>query len=130
MDVNPYELIKIWHIGLGSDTKMLKATTQRVLRSDIISILRQYRAGCMFERTLIKGMIFIDTTEGQYKSLGNNRYSQVFANYYFFADAYLMDNKSLAGQGLREFITDFGVMERLVWYGYKDQTSKGKDSMK
>ena len=36
-----------------------------------------------------------------------------------------MDKKSLAGQGLREFIGYFGVMGRLVCNRYKEQTSKG-----
>ena len=38
-----------------------------------------------------------------------------------------MEKKSLAGQGLREFITDFGIMDRLVCDESKEQTSKGTD---
>ena len=41
-----------------------------------------------------------------------------------------MENKSLAGQGLREFIAGFGVMNRQVCDVSKDQTSKGEDFMK
>ena len=68
--------------------------------------------------------------EGRYKSLGGNRYAQVFANKSFYAAAYPMEKKSLAGKLLREFIRNFGVMDRLVCDGSKDQTSNGTDFMK
>ena len=84
----------------------------------------------MFERPHIKGEIFTDTTAGWYKSLDGNRYVQVFTDYSFFAATYPMEKKSLAGQGLREFISDFGVIDRLVCDRSKDQTSKGTGFMK
>ena len=68
--------------------------------------------------------------DGQYKSLDSNRCAQVFANKSFFAAAYPVEKKSLAGQGMREFIGYFAVMDHLVCDGSKEQTSKGKDSMK
>ena len=79
----------------------------------------------MFEQPRIKGGIFTETTAGWYKSLDKNCYAQVFSNDSLFAAAYTMDKKSLAGQGLREFIGHFGVMGRLVCNRYKEQTSKG-----
>ena len=94
-DVNTYDLSKIWRIGLGASTMMLKATTQRVLRSAIMPISRQYRADRMFEELRTKGEIFIDKISGRYKSPDGNRYAQVFSK------------KSLSGQGLREFIGHF-----------------------
>ena len=109
---------------------MLKATIQRILRSAIMPISRKYRADRMFEWPRIKGRIFTNTLAGRYKSLDGNRYAQVFSNYYFFADAYPMEKKSLAGQGLGEFIANFGVMERLVCHGSKEQTAKGGNFMK
>ena len=65
------------------------------------------------------GVILTDIIEGPYKSLDSNRYAQLFANDSFFTAAYPMANKSLAGQGLREFISDFGVMDHLVCGGSK-----------
>ena len=41
-----------------------------------------------------------------------------------------MDKKSLTGQGMRELIADFRVMDRLVCGLSKEQTSKGTDFMK
>ena len=73
----------------------------------------------MFERPRIKGAIFIETMEGQYNSLDENRYAQVFANWSFFADAYPMEKKVFTGQGLRWFIVNSGVMDRLVFDGSK-----------
>ena len=43
-----------------------------------------------------------------YKSLDGNHYAQLFSKDSFFADAYPMDKNSLAGQGLRDFIDNFG----------------------
>ena len=83
----------------------------------------------MFERPHIKGAIFTDTMTGRYTSLGGNRYARVFANDSFFADAYSMEKNILAGQGMREFIRNFGVMDRLVCDISKEQTSKGTDFM-
>ena len=93
-------------------------------------ISRQYISDHMFKRPHIKGTIFSDTMAGHYKSLDSNRYAQVFANNYFFADSYPTEKMILAGQGLREFIGDFGVMDHLVFYGSKEQTSNGTYFMK
>ena len=70
--------------------KGLKATTQRVLRSSIMTISVRYMFERMFERPLIKGEIFTDTMAGRYKSLDGNCYDQIFSNKYFFAAAYPM----------------------------------------
>ena len=67
---------------------------------------------------------------GRYNSFDGNNYAQVFANNSFFAATYPMDKKSLAGQGLRDFIDDFEVMDRLVCNGSNEKTSKGTDFMK
>ena len=73
----------------------------------------------MFEHPCIKGAKFTDAMAGKYNYLDVNRYAQVLTNYSFFTAAYLMDKKSLAGQGLRGFITYFGVMEHLLFDGSK-----------
>ena len=79
----------------------------------------------MFKRPCIKGTIFVDTITGRYKSLDVNRYEQVFANESFFADAYPIEKENLAGQGLSDFIGNFGVMDRLACDGSKENTPKG-----
>ena len=129
-DVNLSDLREIWQIGLGSATKTLKVTTQRMLRSAIMPISRQYRADHMFEWPYIQGAIFKDKMVGRYKFLDGNHYAQVFTNDSLFAAEYPMDKKILSGQGLREFIAYFGVLDRLVCDRYKDQTSKWTDFTK
>ena len=84
----------------------------------------------MFKRPRINGTIFTDIMAGRYNSLDINRYAQVLSNNYFFAAAYPMEKRSLSGQVLRELISDFGVMDRLVFDGSKEQNSKGMDFMK
>ena len=84
----------------------------------------------MFEQPRIKGGIFTETKAGWYKSLDKNCYAQVFSNDSLFAAAYTMDKKSLAGQELEEFITNFGIMDRLACNISKEHTSKGTGFMK
>ena len=95
MGVNPSNLSYIWYIGLVAVTKMLKATTQRMLRLSIMPILRRYRADRMFDWPRIKGVIYTDMMAGRYKSLDINLYALVFSNYSFFAAAYPMEKKIL-----------------------------------
>ena len=73
----------------------------------------------MFDQPCIKGTIFTDTMAGRYNYLDSNLYVQVFANDSFLASAYPMENKSLEGQLLREFVADFWVMDCLVCDGSK-----------
>ena len=81
----------------------------------------------MFEWPCIKGEIFTYTITGRYKYLYSNRYAQVFTNNYFFDVVHPMEKKSISGQVLREFISNTGVMDRLVCDGSKEHTSKGTD---
>ena len=61
---------------------------------------------------------------GHYKSLDGNKYAQVFANESFFNMAYPMESKSSAGQGLKQFITECGVPNKIICDGSAEQTSK------
>ena len=74
----------------------------------------------MFEQLPTKGTIFTDTLTGRNKYLDVSRYAQVFTNDSFFADTYPMEKKSIEGQGIREFIASFGVMDRIVCDGSKE----------
>ena len=67
---------------------------------------------------------------GQYKYLNRNQHAKAFANDSLFASANPMEKKSLERQGLRKFISDFGVLDRLVCYGSKEKTSKGTNLIK
>ena len=59
-----------------------------------------------------------------YKSLDGNWYAQVFAAEDFFAAAYPMEAKSMAGDALKEFITDFGVLDKIMIAGAAEQMKK------
>ena len=127
LDVKPSDLRERWQIGLGAPNKTLKATIQRILRLAIIPISRGYRSNHMFERPHIKGTIFTYTTTERYKYLDSNRYAQVFPNDYFLSASYPIYKKSLSMQGQRAFITDFGVMGRLVFLWIERPDCKGDE---
>ena len=61
---------------------------------------------------------------GRYKSLDGNKHVQIFANESFFATTYLMEHKSSASQALKQFISDFGIPDKLVCDGAAEQVGK------
>ena len=83
----------------------------------------------MYERPRIRGTVYTDTMDGQYKSLDGNKYSQVFATDFHFLAVYPMESKGLAGDGLKQFIADFGVPDKIICDGSKEQTKRGATFM-
>ena len=122
--ITPSDLSERWYIGLGQATQMLKVTTQCLMRSAILPLARWYRADRMFIQPRIRGTIYTDTMNGRYKSLDGNKYAQVFANESFFAAAYPMEHKSSASQALKQYISDFGIPDKLVCDGAAEQVGK------
>ena len=61
---------------------------------------------------------------GRYKSLDGNKHAQTFANKSFFAAAYPMEHKSSGGKALKQFISDFGIPDKLVCDGAPEQVDK------
>ena len=96
----------------------------KVLRSAILPLVRRYCADRMYKELRFRGVVYTDTMHGHFKSLDRNRYAQVFAREDFFAAACLMESKSMAGDALKEFITDFGVPDKIVMDGAAEQTGR------
>ena len=122
--VTATDLSEQWFIGLKQLEKTIRAMMQRLLRSAILPLVRRYRADRMYERPRFRGVVYTDTMHGHFKSLDGNRYAQVFATEDFFAAVYLMESKSMAGDALKEFITDFGVPDKIVMDGAAEQTGR------
>ena len=129
-DVSPQALSERWGIGIGAATKTLSKTTQKFLRSAVLPLSRRYRTDMMFQRKTLLGEWSTDTMDGRCKSLAGNRYAQVFTNKSYFSRIYPMDKKGKAGDALRLFCQEFGVPERLVFDGSKEQTGKGTEFMR
>jgi hypothetical protein len=129
-DVTPHDLSERWGISLTTAAQTLKETTQRFLRSALLPLSRRYRTDRVFSRKTLSGNWSTDTMDGRSKSLGGNRYAQVFSNNAYFSRIYPMDKKSKAGDALRLFCQEFGVPERLTFDGSREQTMKGTEFMK
>ena len=54
----------------------------------------------------------------------------MFASKDFFAVAYPMESKSSAGDGLRQFVHDYGRPEKLTFDGSREQCGKKTEFMK
>ena len=96
------------------------------MHSSILPLARRYRVDRMFIRPRICGTIYTDTMNGRYKSLDGNKHAQIFANELFFATAYPMEHKSSAGQALKQLISDFGILHKLVCDGAAEQVGKNE----
>ena len=83
----------------------------------------------MYERPQIRGTVYIDIMDGQYKSPDGNKYAQVFATDFHFSAVYPMESKGLAGDALKQFIADFGVPDKIICDGSKGQTKHGTTFM-
>ena len=76
----------------------------------------------MYERPRLRGIVYTDTMQSHFKSLDGNKYAQIFATEDYFAAAYLMESKALAGDALKEFITDYGVPDKIIMDSAGEQT--------
>ena len=128
--VTAEELSDRWCIGLTQAKNTIEVTTQTMSRSAIMPMGRRYRADRIFERQLLRGDFYTDTMDARFKSLDGNSYAQVFATKDFFAMAYPMESKSMAGGALRQFMHDYGRPERLTFDGSKEQCGKKTEFMK
>ena len=122
--VSASDLIERWFIGLKQATRTIKSTSQRLLRSAILPLARWYRADRMYDCPRLHGIVYTDTMHGHFKSLDGNKYAQIFATEDYFAVAYPVESKSLAGDALKEFITDYGVLDKIIMDGAGEQTGK------
>ena len=118
------DLSQRWFIGLKQATQTIKSTSQRLLRLAILPLARRYRADRMYKRPRLHGVVYTDTMHGHFKSLDGNKYAQIFATEDYFAAAYPMESKALAGDALKEFITDYGVPDKIIMDGAGEQTGK------
>ena len=78
----------------------------------------------MYERPRFKGVIYTDLLHGHFKLLDGNKYSQIFATEDFFAAAYLMETKAMAGDVIKAFISDFGIPDKIAMDGVGEQAGK------
>ncbi len=129
--VTSENLSKRWNIGLNQAKQTLKVTTQRGVRSAILPVSQRYRTDRMCHQVKLRNQKFYtDTLFGQCKSISNNTCAQIFANQSYFVKAYPMEQKSMAGQALRQFIRDFGVPEQLTSDGASEQTGPKTEFMR
>jgi Reverse transcriptase (RNA-dependent DNA polymerase) len=128
--VTAAELSERWCIGLTQATNTIQITTQQGIRSATLPLSRRYKADRVFERPLLRGQFSTDTVDGRCKSMDGNRYAQVFATKDLFVAVYPMESKSMAGEGLRQFIHEYGRPEHLTFDGSREQNGRKTEFMK
>ena len=128
--VDASSLIYCWGISVDQAALTLKATTQKYVESALLTLARQYRVNRMFGQKMFNAHVYTDTMDARVASIHGNRYGQVCATRYYFVDIYPIKKKSHCGDGLSEFITDYGVPLKMAFDGSKEQTMPGTDFMK
>ena len=111
-------------ISVPRAQRTLRVTTQRDVRSAILPISRRYRADRMFSVKRLNGKFATDTAYGKVKSLRGNIGSQLYSHKCGFKACYPLqkiDGNSV-GDTLTQFISDYGVPERLTFDGALVQT--------
>ena len=78
----------------------------------------------MYECPQLRGVIYTNAMHGHFKSLDGNKYAQIFATEDYFAAAYSIESKALAGDTLKEFIANYGVPNKIIMVGAGEQTDK------
>ena len=96
-------------MGLETERKTLKSTTQRLIRSALLPLWRQYKADRIFRLPRLDGAWYTDALFPDVKSFDGNTCAQIFANGDYFATIYPMDSKAKCGDALKTFCREFGV---------------------
>ena len=122
--VSALDLSEWWFIGLETGHSNHQVNITAVLRSAILPLARRYRDDRIYGRPRLRGVVYTDTMHGHSKSLDGNKYAQILATEDYFAAAYPMESKALACDALKEFITDYGVPDKIIMDGTGEQTGK------
>ena len=75
-------------ISVAKAALTLKATTQKYVRSALLSLARRYRFDCMFGQKMLNAHVYTDTMDARVASIHGNRYGLVFATKDYFVDVY------------------------------------------
>lgn len=112
--ISPEAISRIWNIGLDTAQRTLRGTTQDGVRTAIHPITRRYRIDHLhLHRQRLNATFHKDTLLSRIPSIRGNNCAQVFTDGRFTA-VYPLKSKSMAGDALREFSSDFGIPDTLV----------------
>lgn len=124
MKVTAEMLAEKFGISIPRAQRTLRVTTQRGVRSAILPISRRYGADRMFAIRRLNGKFATDTAYGKVNSLRGNIGSQLLSHKCGFKVCFPLqkiDGNSV-GFAVTQFISDFGVPERLTFDGASVQT--------
>ena len=97
------DLSERWLISFSQATATLKSTTQKIVRSTVLTLGKRYKADRLYHLPRLPGYLYTNTLHDRTKSKAGNKYGQVFANKAYFAAIYPMDTEKKFGEALRAF---------------------------
>ena len=127
--VTPEDISNRWFIGLAQASKTIKHTTQCILQSAVLPLACRYKVNRTYEQPWLKCTIYTNAMNGHHKSLDGHKHTQVFATEQFFVASYLMESKSMSGQALKEFISNFSVPDCITCDGASEKVGKRAEFM-
>ena len=130
--LNAGKIAEMWCIGPNRARVTMMATTQRGVRSALLLISRRYRSDRMYNIKRLDGKFATDTFYSEVRSLKQNIRAQIFSCKIGFAVSYpIKDSKSeTLAFILQDFISDFGVPERLTFDGAQAQVGQHTQFMR
>ena len=130
LTVDAYYLSDRCGVNVSQAKLTLKSTTQKYVRSALLTLAWQYIVDRMFGQKMFNARVYTYTMNARVACIHGNRYGQLFATKDYFVDVYPINKKGHFGGGLSEFITDYGVPLNMTFDGFKEQTMPGTDFMK
>ena len=116
--LTPKPLAQKWNIGLNTEKKTIKVTTQLGVRSSLGPLTRRYRTDIMQQHIRrLSTTFYTDILFAKCKSIIGNNVEQVYTDGQGFVYVDPRNSKSLAGLTLDKLTKNIGIPNTIIYYG-------------
>ena len=98
--------------------------TQKLTRSEIMTLTRRYRDDRMFDIRRIYGTMSTNIIDTRCQSIHDEKYFQVIGDKQLFMDAYPIKKKSDCHLGFNQFVKEYGSPYKMTYDGAQEQTRR------
>ena len=129
-DITPEILSSRWLIKPKQAILIFKNMSKNLIRLALMPLSCRYRGDFFFQKRRLSGKRYTYTFYGRHKSVDGSTVSHFFANKKMFVVSYSLISKKYAGEALKLFISQYGVLEFLTFDGAAEQCKRGTLFMK
>ena len=129
--LTPEYLAQKWNIGLNTEKKTIKVTTQLGVRSALGPLTRRHCTDMMQQNLRrLNTTFYTDTLFAKFKSIIGNNVAQVYTDVQGFVPVYPRTSKSLAGLTLDNLTKNIGIPNTIIYNGSPEQFVPRSDFQK